>query len=177
MDSPRSVDIDRLHRDIESTRVSISRMASELRGKAGEAMRWQTYLERFPISILSGAALLGLAVGRRIARGPVPGGVRPSAWSPTATVVDAVVTVPAAIQANGDRFPHVAASWQRLGGRVEGLVNRMIDDVADAVERAVVPVLVGAIQGLFENAGIRATYRPIPPDHLSPPRTGEGGRR
>jgi hypothetical protein len=177
MDSPRSVDIDRLRRDIESTRASISRTASELRGKAGEAMRWQTYLERFPISILSGAALLGLAVGRRIARGRAPGGVRPSAWSPAATVVDAVVTVPAAIEARGDRFPHVTASWQRLGGRVERLVNRMIDDVADVVERAVVPVLVGAIQGLFGNAGIRATYRPIPPEHRSPPRTGEGGLR
>jgi hypothetical protein len=123
-------------------------------------MRWQTYLERFPISILAGTALVGLAVGRRIARGPVPGGVRPSAWSPAATVVDAVVTIPAAIQARGDRFPHVTASWQRLGGRVERLVNRMIDDVANVVERAVVPVLVGAVQGLFEDAGIRATYRP-----------------
>ena len=176
MDSPRSVDIDRLHRDIESTRVSISRTASELRGKAGEAMHWQTYLERFPISILGGAALVGVAVGRRIARVRAPEGLRPSAWSPAARVVDAVVTVPAALQSKGERFPHVAASWQRLGGRVEGLVNRMIDDVADATERALMPVLVGAVQGLFENSGIRSTYRPTPPDDPSPPHTGGGLR-
>ena len=69
MDSQRSVDMDRLRRDIEATRASISRTTGELREKAGEAMQWQTYFERYPATILGFAALAGVAVGRRIARG------------------------------------------------------------------------------------------------------------
>ena len=69
MDSERSVDMDRLRRDIEATRASISRTTGELREKAGEAMQWQTYVERYPATILGFAALAGVALGRRIARG------------------------------------------------------------------------------------------------------------
>jgi hypothetical protein len=44
---------------------------------------------------------------------------------------------------------------QRLGARIEGLVNRVIDEVADATERALVPALVGGVEHLFEGRGRR----------------------
>ena len=64
----RGVDTDRLRRDIEATRASLSGTVGELRRKAGEAMHWQTYVERYPVPILAASALLGLTVGRRMAR-------------------------------------------------------------------------------------------------------------
>ena len=69
MDPERSVDSERLRRDIDATRASITRTAGELRRKVGETMQWQTYVERYPAPVFVGAALVGLLVGRRLARG------------------------------------------------------------------------------------------------------------
>jgi hypothetical protein len=55
-----------------------------------------------------------------------------------------------------DRLGAVSASWQRLGSRVEALANRVIDEVADAAERVVVPALVHGVETLLEG---RRPYR------------------
>jgi hypothetical protein len=172
MDSARSVDIDHLRRDIEATRASISRTAGELRGKAGEAMQWQTYVERYPGTILAAAALLGVAVGRRLARGLAGNGHPPAEgeWTSGPSAAASMARVPARLEADAGGGAAVAASLQRLGSRVEGLVNRMIDDVADAVERAVVPALVSGVEALLEGRAARSSYRPAPPER------GEGSR-
>jgi hypothetical protein len=152
MDSARSVDIDLVRRDMEATRASISRTAGELRWKAGEAMQWQTYVERYPAPILAAVALLGVAVGRRIGRGfngsADRGSGRP--WTSAAAGMDSVARVPARLEPEGDRLAAVTAAWQKLGSRVEGLVNRVIDEVADAAERALVPALIGGVQAFFD---------------------------
>ena len=156
----RGLETDRLRRDIEATRASLSGTADELRRKAGEAMKWQTYVERYPVPILAASALVGLAVGRRIGRALHSGDHRTTGLQWTA--VDAVTRIPAArLEAAGkaDRFAAVSASWQRLGSRVEGLVNRVIDDVADATERALVPAIVGGVQALFEGHARRGDRR------------------
>jgi hypothetical protein len=177
MDSARSVEIDHLRRDIEATRASISRTAGELRGKAGEAMKWQTYVERYPGTILAVAALLGLAAGRRIARG-FTGNGHPAAegeWTPGAAGgMASVARLPARVEADARSVTAVTASWQRLGSRVEGLVNRMIDDVADTVERALVPALVSGVQGLFEGRAARTPHRTAPSERTSAQGAGEG---
>ena len=160
MDSTeRGLETDRLRRDIEATRASLSGTADELRRKAGEAMKWQTYVERYPVPILAASALVGLAVGRRIGRA-LHSGDHP-ATSLQWTAADAVTRIPARLEAaaTSDRFAAVSASWQRLGSRVEGLVNRVIDDVADATERALLPAIVGGVQALFEGHARRGDGR------------------
>jgi hypothetical protein len=180
MDSERNVDIDRLRRDIEATRASISRTAGKLRWKAGEAMQWQTYLERYPAPILAAVTLVGIAVGRRIARGVNGNGHHghEGQWTSAAASMDSVTRNPA--QPEADRLRALTASWQRLGSRMEGLVNRVIDDVADAAERALVPALVSGVQTFFEGGAVRPAsrpgYRPAPPDRTSASDVGEGRR-
>ncbi len=156
----RGVDTDRLRRDIEATRASLSGTADELRRKAGEAMKWQTYVERYPVPILAASALVGLAVGRRIGRALHSGdhrGDRAPVDGRRRRHQDPGGGLEAAGRA--DRFAAVSASWQRLGSRVEGLVNRVIDDVADATERALVPAIVGGVQALFEGHARRGDRR------------------
>jgi hypothetical protein len=177
VDTQRSVDVDRLRRDIEATRASISRTAGELRWKAGEAMQWQTYVERYPATILGAAALVGVAVGRRIARGLNSRGHRGSSrqWTSSAAAgIDSLARIPAQLEPQVDDLAAVTASWQRLGSRIEGLVNRMIDDLAGAVERALVPALVAGVEGFLEGRAARPTYRPVPPNRTSDPGMGEG---
>ena len=97
MDPKRSLEIDRLRSEIEATRASISRTASELRWKAGEAMQWQTYVRRHPVPILAAAALVGLAVGRRVARGFESGAPHGSGhgWTSSAAGMDTMARLPA----------------------------------------------------------------------------------
>jgi hypothetical protein len=175
MDPKRSLETDRLRSEIEATRASISRTASELRWKAGEAMQWETYVKRHPVPILAAAALVGVVVGRRVARG-LNGGAQPVSggrgWTSTAAGMDTMARLPARQEQAGRPLEAMNASWQRLGSRVEGLVNRMIDDVADTAERILVPALVGGVEKLF------AAGRPRPvsgsPYHSSDP--GAEGR-
>jgi hypothetical protein len=175
MDSRRSVDIDLLRRDIDVTRADIARTAGELRRKAGEAMQWQTYVERYPLPILAAAALLGVAVGRRIAGRTGNGADQANGprWTPAAGM-ESLPRLPARLEADSDRFAAVSASWQRLASRVEGLVNRVIDDVADAAERALVPAVVGGVQALLEGGAGRPGYRRGPVDGGSVRAAAEG---
>jgi hypothetical protein len=87
-----------------------------------------------------------------------------------------VTRIPARVEAVGvERFAAVNASWRRLGSRVEALVNRVIDDVADATERALVPAVVGGLQALFEGRE-RPGHRASAEDP-GPTATSEEGRR
>jgi hypothetical protein len=179
MDSKRSVDIDRLHLDIEATRASISRTAGELRWKVGEAMRWQTYVERYPVPILGAVAFLGIAVGRQLARGFNASGAnghhgqgRP--WTSAAAGMDSVTQHPARLEPGAERFAAITATWQKLGSRIQGLVNRMIDDVADAAERALVPALVNGVEAFLDGKVTRSVNRPAPLDRRFASGAGEG---
>ena len=93
----------------------------------------------------------GWRIGRRIARGlngtAQHGGGH--VWTSAAAGMDTIARLPGRQEFGEPRHAAVTASWQRLGARVEGLVNRMIDDVADAAERMVVPALVGGVEALL----------------------------
>jgi hypothetical protein len=133
--------------------MSLSATAGEVRHKVGKAMQWQTYVERHPAPILGTVALLGFTVGRRLALSLL--GRRPD----LARLHDA-----------GDPFRGSSAPLQKLDSRVEALVNRVIDEVADAAERTLVPALVVGLQALFE--GRRAPdARRSPPSYAT---AGEG---
>ena len=89
--------------------------------------------------------------------------------------MDSVSRVPARLEPRVDRLLPVTASWQRLGSRMEGLVNRIIDDVADATERMLVPALVAGVETFLDRRVARPGYRPVPPPNRTPaPGMGEG---
>jgi hypothetical protein len=71
-------------------------------------------------------------------------------WTSDAAGTDALVRISPRLEPGADRLEAVSASWRRLASRVEGLVNRVIDEVADATERALVLALVGGVQTHLE---------------------------
>ena len=153
MDSARGIDAERLRRDVDATRAAIAGTVGELRQKVGETMKWQTYVERHPTPILVGAALVGLVVGRRFARRSVG---HDAEWTPSeAGTVSPVLSSARFVTVKADRLGAVSASWQRLGSRVEALANRVIDEMADAAERVIVPALVGGVEALLEGRAPR----------------------
>src|SRR4029453_13902627 len=114
-------------------------------------MQWQTYVTRHPVPILAAAALVGLAVGRRVARGFESGAPHGSGHGGTSSAagMDTMARLPAPQKGGAPAIHAMTASVHRLGSRVEGLVNRIIDDVADAAERVVVPALVGGVEAFL----------------------------
>ena len=154
MDPERRLETAHLRDDIEATRASISTTASELRQKVGNAMHWQTYVERHPGVVFGGAAAVGVVIGRRLARRFSRDGSAGEefGWSEGAGSVPTTATaVPQRLLEAG------GSSAARLADRVEGLVNRIIDEVAEATERALVPAIVGGVQALLEGRRVRAT--------------------
>jgi hypothetical protein len=135
--------------------MSLSETAGELRQKVGKAMQWQTYVERHPAPILGTVALLGFTVGRRLAQSLMGG-------SPAA----------ARLQSAGDPVPSV--SLQKLDSRVEALVNRVIDELADAAERTLVPALVVGLQALFQGRRTQDASRPPASYNAAVATAGEG---
>src|SRR6185503_19850267 len=119
-----------------------------------EAMQWQTYVKRHPVPILAAAALVGLAVGRRVARGFERGAPHGSGhgWTSSAAGMETMARLPARHKGEAPTLAAMTATWHRLGSRVEGMMNRIIDDLADAAERVVVPALVGGVEA-FLTAG------------------------
>jgi hypothetical protein len=171
MDSERGVDVGGLQSDLDATRAAISGTAHQLRERMTTTMDWHTYIERYPGSILASAAFVGFVLGRQVAARL--GLVRGSAaqWSAPQVSRGTVIPTREPLTSDGG-FGPARASWERLGRRIEGLVNLSIDEVADATERVLVPVLVSSVQALLEGhtrrEGPRVTSTFAP--------TGEGRR-
>ena len=136
--------------------MSLSATAGELRQKVGTAMRWQTYVERHPAPILGTVVLLGFTVGRRLALSLL--GSRRATARPAGM---------------DDPFRGSSAPLEKLDSRVEALVNRVIDEVADAAERALVPALTLGLQALFEGRRAQDARR-SPPSYDTVATAGEG---
>jgi hypothetical protein len=137
--------------------MSLSETAGELRQKVGKAMQWQTYVERHPAPILGTVALLGFTVGRRLAQSLMGG-------SPAL----------ARLQSAGDPIKAPSVSLQKLDSRVEALVNRVIDELADAAERTLVPALVVGLQALFQGRRTQDASRPPASYNAAVATAGEG---
>src|SRR4029450_452488 len=156
----RGVDTDGLRHELEATRMSLSETAGELRQKVGKAMQWQTYVERHPAPILGTVALLGFTVGRRLAQSLMGG-----------------APALARLQSAGDPIKAPSASLQKLDSRVEALVNRVIDEIAERAhpaERPPLPPLVVALQALSEGPRTQDARRPPAGDNAAVATAGEG---
>jgi hypothetical protein len=151
---------------METTRASIRDTVEELRDKVGDTLDWRHYVNRYPGASLTVAVALGMLVGRGITtlvRGNGEersgaerygyGAYRPveafgeSALTPTPSR-PASAEEPSQVMAGARRAVNQSAS--RLGSRLEGIVNRVIDELSDAVETALVPSLTSWVRELLD---------------------------
>lgn len=172
MDEDGNVTTTELRAAMEGTRRSIHDTVEELRHRMGEAMDWRSYIERYPMASLTIAAGTGMVLGRRLGsltEMPSDGGILHRSLSQVSHVSQIV-------PASGRAF---SEPWARAGSRLESIVNRMIDEAGDTIERVLVPTLISGLARLL--GGDRpalghpkaATYA----DHLAPTEAGSGGAR
>jgi hypothetical protein len=55
-----------LHRQMDETRRSMSETVGEIKDELSQALKWQTYLRRYPGAFLVGGGLVGVMLGRAI---------------------------------------------------------------------------------------------------------------
>jgi len=121
-------------------------------------MRWQTYVERHATPLLATSALLGFMLGRRVGVGLRSGHPELS------TQLDRA----------GDTFTAPSKIWKTLDSRIEALATRVIDEVANTTERALVPALVNSLQTLFEGRRVHEPGRPAAGYNAAVATTEEG---
>jgi hypothetical protein len=135
---------------MENTRESIRGTVEEIKERVGETVDWHHYVRRYPGTTLSIAAAVGLLVGRGAAvminrrreRSAEPAGFgdyRAAEAYGEAALASASYAEPARPLTGPRRA--VNESWSRLGSRVETIVNRVIDELTDAVETSLVPTV------------------------------------
>jgi hypothetical protein len=145
---------------MEHTRASIRDTVGELREKVSEATDWRHYVNRYPGMSLTLAVGVGMLVGRGLA-GFLPkgngddadraesygagyGGYNPrvrESYGESALLPAAASAAGEGRSAMGEwlKGPKqvMGQSAARLGSRAESILNRIIDELADAVEQAV----------------------------------------
>ena len=150
MDQGRTLEAEELSRAMEDSRASISETVSELRDAVNHAIDWREHVKTHPAASLGIAAGTGLIVGRWLgtkitgseAAGP---NARDEAGGWTAA------SHAAAVGASPGRI--LDGSRHRVASRAESLVNRVIDEVADAVEAgALVPLFARLRDFLHQSA-------------------------
>ncbi|MGH7322789.1 MAG: hypothetical protein ACRELA_24645 [Candidatus Rokuibacteriota bacterium] len=165
MDQERTLDTGRIRDAMDQTRASIRDTVEELRDKVGDAVDWRHYVDRFPGASLAVAMFAGMVIGRQIGAmllGRANGVGQPAALIGHSGSDPGFVTTPRAVEHEPDRRRAATRSldWSsvariasgpggRAGSRLETLVNRVIDELADAAERNLVPAVVARVQGLF----------------------------
>lgn len=167
MDQGRVLEAERLSHAMKTTRAAITNTVGELRENVNRAVDWREQVKTHPRAVLGAAAaggmLLGHWLGGRIAARAPRAGV-----PPTAGVAEHA--------ARGGMLMN--GSWTRAGSRFSGLVNRIIDELGDTVERAVIPPLIASVRG-FLQPGPRATdAAPMPsekPGRVEEPGVYSGG--
>jgi hypothetical protein len=136
---------------MEHTRAEIRDTVNEIRERVSETLDWRHHVERHPGASLAVAVAVGLLVGRGVGgmiRGEDMGdrlrhGYRPA---PVETRGEAALSPSPGRRARDGgavSAPRRVAgeTWSRLGGRVETIVNRLVDEVSDVVEASIVPAL------------------------------------
>jgi hypothetical protein len=147
---------------MENTRESIRDTVEEIKGRVGETVDWHHYVRSYPATSLSIAAAVGLLVGRGV--GMMISGRRERSAEPAgfgdyraaeafgeAALASASYADPARPLAGPRRA--VNESWSRLGSRVETIVNRVIDELTDAVETALVPAVSSWVRKRLDFGG------------------------
>lgn len=157
MDQGRVLEAERLSRAMATTRASITGTVEELRENVNRAVDWREQVKTHPRAALGAAAtggvLLGRWLGAKIAVRASRAGAPPGARA-------------------GERAPGtlLKGPWVRAGSRVSDLVNRVIDELGDTVEKAAIPPLIARVQGFLQPS-------PKAGDASPGPRADTGGRR
>ncbi len=122
-----------------ATRSSLSDTVHELRGRVSESMDWRTYFERYTGLSLVGAAVVGMVVGRVVGMR-----VRVADGAPVAPAY--ATALPERVSERSGGLVRMRDSWARAGARIEGIVNRFVDEVADLVEHGALPAVMQRIR-------------------------------
>jgi hypothetical protein len=139
---------------MEETRSQIRGTVEELRDRVNERLDWRHYVDRYPGSSLTAAVALGVFVGRCVAgriqrRGE---GASYEGYRTAERYGDSGFTATGGAGAtplSGTRRA-VGQSVSRLGTRAEGIVNRLIDELTDAVESTLLPALTTRFRRLID---------------------------
>lgn len=151
---------------MEETRASIGHTVEELRGRVNDALDWRQYVNRHPGASLTVAAAAGMLLGRGLARLVRRNGrgedMEPYGYQyrTAETYGEGGFTAAAsrlAQSAHEAAAPAVSGarramgqSVSRLGSRAEGILNRVIDELTDAVETTLVPALTSRFRSLID---------------------------
>jgi hypothetical protein len=143
---------------MEETRGQIRGTVEELRDRVNERLDWRHYVDRYPGSSLTAAVALGVLLGRFVGsfgrrngraedEAPAYGGYRTAERYGdsgfTATAAGEEPSYSSTRRALGQ-------SASRLGSRAEGIINRLIDELTDAVETTLVPALTTRFRSLID---------------------------
>jgi hypothetical protein len=135
----------------------------------GEAMDWRSYVERYPMASLTMAAGAGVLLGRRLGsltETRSDGGILHRSLSQVSHVSQIM-------PGSGSKFSEPLA---RAGSRLESIVNRMIDEAGDTVERVLVPTLISGLARLLggERPALAHSKPATYADHPAPTEAGSG---
>jgi hypothetical protein len=144
---------------MEETRSQIRSTVEELRDRVNERLDWRHYMDRYPGASLTAAVALGVLLGRCLAsftRRNGRAGDGPHAYGDYRTAerygesgFTATAAATAAPAFSGARRA-LGQSASRLGSRAEGIVNRLIDELTDAVESNLLPALTSRFRSLVD---------------------------
>ena len=152
---------------MEHTRSQIRGTVEELKDRVNERLDWRHYVDRYPGASLTVAVGLGVLLGRGVCAAIrrrnggdesdeyAFGGPRlAERYGDAGFTAAAPAMSPPAL--SGARRA-VGQSVSRLGSRAEGILNRLIDELTDAVEGTLVPALTTRFRSLldFERQSVR----------------------
>jgi hypothetical protein len=161
MAEERTVEARRLRGAMDRTRASIADTADELREHVHKAVDWREHVKTHPGTSLGVAATTGMLMGRWVGAklgdtaggADLPGG-RVGLQSAMASAAHTDGVAAADHGARDPALPRlVNQTWTRVGSRLEGIVNQVIDDVAQTVETVIIPPLLARIRGFFGSGG------------------------
>lgn len=133
MDQGRVLEAERLTHAMETTRARILGTVEELRENVHRSIDWREQVKAHPAAALAAAATGAMLVGRWLGARMSARAPRPDAAPPGASV------------------PLLNGPLSRAGSRVSDLVNRVIDELGDTVERAAVPPLIARVQSFLQS--------------------------
>jgi hypothetical protein len=151
MDPKRVLEAERLSHAMETTRAAIKGTVEELRENVNRAVDWREQVKTHPAVALGAAATGGMFLGHWLGAHFAAKATRAGAAPPALADEGAP---PGATLLNG--------SWSRAGSRFSDLVNRVIDEVGDTVEKAAIPPLIARVRGFLQPRPRRGDASPRP---------------
>jgi hypothetical protein len=139
MDQGRVLEAERLTRAMETTRAKIMGTVGELRENVSRTVDWREQVRTHPGAALGAAATGGMLLGHWLSARIPPRA--PRSGAPPRVHDD---------ERTPQRGTLVSGPWTRAGSRVSDLLNRVIDELGDTVEKAAIPPLIARVQGFLQ---------------------------